>query len=57
MWNITAWQSISPEVIATDVKKCCTSNVGDGTDGNMLWDGSEEDGNVRSEDGYTDTDW
>ena len=29
-------------------KKCCMSNGTDGTDG-MLWNGSEEDGNVRSE--------
>jgi hypothetical protein len=67
MWNITAWQHISPEVIAKDVKKCCMSNVVDGTDGDMLWNGNEEDGNVRSEceehegtdceDGYNDTVW
>jgi hypothetical protein len=47
MWNITAWQHISPEVIAKDVNKCCMSNVVDGTDGDMLWNGNEEDGNVR----------
>ena len=28
--------------------KCCMSNGMDGTD-DMLWNGSEEDGNVRSE--------
>jgi len=33
MWIITAWQHISPEV----------------TDDDMLWNGSEEDGDVRSE--------
>jgi hypothetical protein len=28
--------------------KCCISNAEDGTDdGDMLWNGSEEDGNVR----------
>jgi hypothetical protein len=46
-------------------KKCCISNAVDGTD-DMLWNGSEEDGNVRSEckedagtdceDGDSDTD-
>ena len=33
MWIITAWQHISPEV----------------TDDDMLWNGSEEDGDIRSE--------
>ena len=36
--------------------KCCVSNEMDGTD-DMLWNGSEEDGNVRSvceEDAGTD---
>jgi hypothetical protein len=30
-------------------KRWCISNAVDGTDGNMWWNGSEEDGNVRSE--------
>ena len=30
-------------------KKCCLSNAVDGTDDDMLWNGSEEDENVRSE--------
>ena len=48
-------------------KKCCISNAMDETDDDMLWNGSEEDGNVRSEceqdegtdceDGDSDTDW
>ena len=29
-------------------KKCCISNVVDGTDDDMLWNGGQEDGNVRS---------
>ena len=29
-------------------RKCCISNAMDGTDDDMLWNGSEEDGNVRS---------
>jgi hypothetical protein len=47
-------------------KKCCISNAMDGTDNYMLWNGSEEDGDVRSEyeededidcnDGDSDTD-
>jgi hypothetical protein len=46
--------------------KCCISSVVNGTD-DKLWNGSEEDGNVRSkceadedtecEDGGSDTDW
>jgi len=31
-------------------KKCCISNAVDGTDDDILWNGSEEDGNVKSED-------
>jgi hypothetical protein len=48
-------------------KKCCISNAMGGTDDDdTLWDGCEEDGNVRSEceeekalteDGDSDTDW
>jgi len=45
---ITAWQCISPEVIAKGFKKCCTFNAVDDTDSDMLWNGSEENGNVRS---------
>jgi len=30
-------------------KKCCISNAMDGTNDDMLWNGSEEDGNVRVE--------
>jgi len=28
-------------------KKCCITNAVNGNDGDMLWNGSEEDGNVR----------
>ena len=34
---------------AKGFKKCCTFNAVDETDGDMLWNGSKEDGNVRSE--------
>jgi hypothetical protein len=36
-------------VTAKGFKKCCISNAMDGTKGNMLWNESEEDGDVRSE--------
>ena len=62
-----AWQHISPEVSVKGCKKCCISNEMDGTDDDMMWNGSEEVGNVRSEheedagtdceDGDSDTDW
>jgi len=32
-----------------DFKKCCISSAADGTDDDMLWVDSEEDGNVRCE--------
>jgi len=67
MWIIMAWQCISPEVNVKAFKKCCMSNVVDDTDDDMLRNGSEEDGNMRSEckedvcaaceDGDNDTDW
>jgi hypothetical protein len=47
-WIIMALQHISPEVIVKGFKKCCTSSAMDVTD-DMLWNGSEEDGNVSSE--------
>jgi hypothetical protein len=49
MWIITAWQSISPEVTVKGFKMCCLNTTVDETDIDMLCNGSEEDGNVRSE--------
>jgi hypothetical protein len=46
---ITAWQLISPEVIEKGFKKYCISSTMDEIDDEMLWNGSAEDGNVRSE--------
>ena len=67
VWTITTWQHISPEVTLMGFKKCCVSNTVDGTNDDMFWNGSEEDGNIRSgckededtdcEDGDSDTDW
>jgi len=63
----TAWQHISPDVNVKGDKKCCKSNAMYEIDGDMLWKGSEEDGNVRGvcegdestdcEDGESTTDW
>ena len=39
---------MSPEVTVKGFKKCCISNAMDETDDNVLWNGGEEDGNVRS---------
>jgi hypothetical protein len=62
-----AWQRISPEVIVKGCRKCCICSALDETDNDTLWNGSEEDGNIRSEceededtdcdDGDSDTDW
>jgi len=62
-----AWHRISPEVTVKGFQKCCISSAVDWTDDNMLWNGSEDDGNVRSEcdedkgldceDVYSDSDW
>jgi hypothetical protein len=46
-------------VIVKGLKKYCISSPMDGTD-DMLWNGSEEVGNVRGEceeDGDSDADW
>jgi len=61
------WQRTSPEITVTSFKKCYISNAVDGTDDDMLWNGSEEDRDVRSvceedegtdyEGGDSDTDW
>jgi len=37
------------EVIVKGFKMCCISNSVDVTDDDVLWNDSEEDGNVRSE--------
>jgi len=47
MWIIRAWQCITPEVTVKGFKNCCISNAVDGTD-DLLWNGTEEDGNVRT---------
>jgi hypothetical protein len=44
-----AWQCISPEVTVKGLKKCCISNAVDRPTDDMLWNGSEEYGNVWSE--------
>jgi len=44
----TAGQRISPIVVVNGFKKCCLSSTVVGTDDDMLWNGSEEDGNVKS---------
>jgi len=36
-------------VIVKGFEKCCVSNAVDEIDDDMLWNGSGEDGNVRSE--------
>ena len=64
MWIITAWEHL----IGSDCegfKKCCISSAMDGPDGDMQWDDSEENGDVRSECGgdegtvkmESDTNW
>ena len=60
---------LTSKVNVKGFKKCCISNSVDRTDDDddVLWNGSKEDGNVRSqceeddgtdcEDGESDTDW
>ena len=48
MQIITAWECVSPEVTMKGFKKCCISTAVDETEDDMLWNGNEEDGDVRS---------
>jgi hypothetical protein len=43
------WQHTSPEVTVKGFKKSCLSSAVDGTNDEILWNGSEEDGNFSSE--------
>ena len=43
-----AWQFISPEKNVKGFKKGCISHAVDGNDDEILWNDSEEDGDVRS---------
>jgi hypothetical protein len=47
VWIIMAWQRFSPEVTAECFQKPCISSAVDGTDDDMLCDGSAEDGDAR----------
>ena len=44
-----AWQCISPEVTVKGFKNSFVSSAVDETDDDMLWNGSEEDGDMSSE--------
>jgi hypothetical protein len=62
-----SWQCIALEVTVKVFKRCCTFNAVEETDDDMLWNGREKVGKVRSEceegevtdseDGDSDTDW
>jgi hypothetical protein len=56
VWIITAWQSILPQVNVKGFKKCCISYAVEGTDVDIFWNGSEDEG-TACEDGDNDTDW
>ena len=49
MWFIMTWHCILAEVTVKGLKKCCITNAMDGTDCDMMWNGSEEAGKVRSQ--------
>ena len=46
MWMIAPRHHISTEVTVKGFKKCCIFSAVDETDDDILWNGSEEDGNV-----------
>jgi hypothetical protein len=43
VWIVTTWQFLTRSVVK-GFKKCCISSAVDGTDDDMLWNGSDEDG-------------
>jgi hypothetical protein len=47
VWIPTAWQNISPEDTVKGFKKCCITNAMDGTDDDMLWNGSKENEDIK----------
>jgi hypothetical protein len=49
LFSQCGWQHISPEMTVNAFKKCCISNVMGETDGNMVWNGSEEHVHLRCE--------
>ena len=49
MWIVTDWEGILQEVCVKGFGKCCIYSEMCETDGDMLRNGSAEDGNVRSE--------
>ena len=51
VWIMIAWQCISTELTVKGFKKRCISSVVDGTDGDMLWGGSEDDGECEGDEG------
>jgi hypothetical protein len=61
-----AWQHISLDVTVKGIAECCIFYASDETNDDMLWNGNEEDGNVRNgcedegtdcADGDTDAAW
>jgi hypothetical protein len=44
VWIIRAWLQISPQLTVKGFKKCCISNAVDGTDVDMLRNGSKRMG-------------
>jgi len=49
LYGSSVRQCNSPDVIVRDFRKCCISSAMDGTDDGILWNESDEDGDVRSE--------
>jgi hypothetical protein len=49
MWVKTAWQHNTQSVCVKSFNICCISNAVEKTDNDSLWNGNEENGNVRSE--------
>jgi hypothetical protein len=47
-WMSEAWKEMLVDIIPKSVLKCCLSNAEDGTWDDILWDDSEQSGEVAS---------
>jgi len=49
MWIITVWQCFSPDVTVQGFWKCCISNTVDETDDDMMWNGNDDEEDIKGD--------
>jgi hypothetical protein len=53
-WVLEAWNAISSDTIIHGFKKCCISNISDGTEDDMLWETVPDNSKSDASDEETD---